>query len=143
MFLDVEGTSDGSTREAVSERSRCRVPILCMSRDSLAMDKGRAVTAAGQDRRQHSLEFVGSARLRAKAVMSAEFNPIKRNKKRPTYLNAIKAMCAHCMGCSERHLERGFRESIRNCSSEACPLHRYRPYRPNLDAKTLDEDRNV
>ena len=59
----------------------------------------------------------------------AEFNPILRNVKRPTYLNSIKAMCAHCMGCTETHLERGFKESIRECSSITCPLYRYRPYR--------------
>lgn len=59
----------------------------------------------------------------------AEFNPIARFKKRPTHLNAIKAMCAYCMGCSETHLERGFRDSIRDCTSKACPLHRYRPFR--------------
>ena len=59
----------------------------------------------------------------------AKFNPIARFKKRPTHLNAIKAMCAACMGCTETHLERGFRDSIRDCTSKVCPLHRYRPYR--------------
>ena len=63
--------------------------------------------------------------------MPAEFNPIIRALKRPTPLNAIKAMCAACMGCTETHLERGFRESIRDCTSKACPLYRYRPYRQN------------
>ena len=61
--------------------------------------------------------------------MGANFNPIARNQSRPTYLNAIKAMCAHCVGCTETHLERGFRESIRACSSPRCPIYRYRPYR--------------
>ena len=61
--------------------------------------------------------------------MMAEFNPIVRFKERPTHLNAIKAMCAHCMGCTETHLERGFRDSIRDCTSKFCPLHRYRPHR--------------
>lgn len=61
--------------------------------------------------------------------MKAEFNPIIRNKLRPTYLNSIKAMCAHCMGCTETHLERGFRESIRACKAVHCPLHRNRPYK--------------
>ena len=68
--------------------------------------------------------------------MNAEFNPIARFKKRPTHLNAIKAMCAACMGCSETHLERGFRDSIRDCTSKACPLHRYRPFRAKTDAET-------
>ena len=59
----------------------------------------------------------------------AEFNPILRNVNRPTYLNSIKAMCAHCMGCTTTHLERGFKESIKECSATTCPLYRYRPYR--------------
>lgn len=61
--------------------------------------------------------------------MSAESNPIRRFQNRPTHLNSIKAMCAHCMGCSEAHLEKGFRDLIRGCTAWACPLHRYRPYR--------------
>ena len=69
--------------------------------------------------------------------MPAEFNPIIRSLKRPTYLNAIKAMCAHCMGCTETHLERGFRDSIRDCTNKACPLYRYRPFRPKTDAENL------
>ena len=71
--------------------------------------------------------------------MKAEFNPIARFQKRPTHLNAIKAMCAHCMGCGETHLERGFRDSIKDCATEACPLHRYRPYRPKIDAEPPNE----
>lgn len=61
--------------------------------------------------------------------MKAEFNPIKRFLKRPTHLNAIKAMCARCIGCSETHLERGFKKSIGDCKVWDCPMHRYRPYR--------------
>ena len=61
--------------------------------------------------------------------MKPEFNPVQRFLKRPTHLNAIKAMCARCMGCSETHLERGFKESIRDCTVQDCPMHRYRPYR--------------
>jgi ribosome modulation factor len=41
---------------------------------------------------------------------------------------AIKAKCAECVGCTPNHLERGFKESISSCSSESCPLHRFRPY---------------
>jgi len=66
--------------------------------------------------------------------MKPQPNPILRAKRRPTYLNAIKAMCAHCMGCTETHMEPGFRTLIRDCSSSACPLHSYRPYQQ----KTLD-----
>ncbi len=69
----------------------------------------------------------------------AEFNPILRNVKRPTYLNSIKAMCAHCMGCTETHIEPGFRESIRACSDRRCPLYAYRPYR---DSESLEARRD-
>jgi len=66
----------------------------------------------------------------------AHFNPIVRAKKKPTYLNAIKAMCAHCIGCTETHLERGFKEAIRDCTAKCCPLHRYRPYQSKSDPET-------
>jgi len=55
-------------------------------------------------------------------------NPLLLLDKKPTYLKAIKAMCAHCMGCTREHLEPGFREDIRNCESTKCPLWIYRPY---------------
>ena len=71
--------------------------------------------------------------------MMAEFNPIVRFRERPTHLNAIKAMCAHCMGCTETHLERGFRDSIRDCTAWACPLYGYRPFRAKSGAETPDE----
>lgn len=58
----------------------------------------------------------------------AEVNPIVRYRARPTRGNAIKAMCAHCMGCTDERLEPGFRSSIRDCASASCPLHKYRPY---------------
>ena len=67
--------------------------------------------------------------------MEQEHNPIKRAGKKPTYLNAIKAMCAHCMGCTSDHMEDGFRQSIRDCSSTACPLHNYRPYQEKKISK--------
>ena len=69
----------------------------------------------------------------------AESNPVARFQNRPTHLNAIKAMCAYCMGCTETHLERGFRDSIRDCASKGCPIHRYRPYRSKSDTQTHDE----
>jgi len=72
--------------------------------------------------------------------MRAEFNPILRNIARPTYLNSIKAMCAHCVGCTETHVERGFRRTIGACSAVQCPLHRYRPYR---DFRALEPEGNV
>lgn len=60
--------------------------------------------------------------------MKAEQNPIKRANRKPTYLNAIKAMCAHCQGCTATHLEPGFRQSISACTAQGCPLYQFRPY---------------
>ena len=56
-------------------------------------------------------------------------NPILQFKKNPgSRLLAIKAMCAQCFGCNETHLEKGFRQSIRECSSTHCALHGLRPF---------------
>jgi len=55
-------------------------------------------------------------------------NPILLFDKAPTRGKAIKAMCAHCMGCTRDHIEAGFRENIRNCTSTGCPLYLFRPY---------------
>ena len=56
-------------------------------------------------------------------------NPILKYKEVPTRGNAIKAMCAYCMGCTAESTEVGFRESIRDCTSPDCPLYAFRPYR--------------
>lgn len=37
-------------------------------------------------------------------------------------------MCAQCLGCTETHLEEGFRQSIRECSSTHCALYELRPF---------------
>ena len=56
-------------------------------------------------------------------------NPILQLKKNPgSRLLAIKAMCAQCFGCTENHLEEGFRQSIRECSSIHCALYELRPF---------------
>ena len=55
-------------------------------------------------------------------------NPILALDKKMTRQRAIKAMCAHCMGCTKDHIEQGFRECVRNCTSVNCPLYFYRPY---------------
>jgi hypothetical protein len=56
-------------------------------------------------------------------------NPILQLKKNPgSRLLAIKAMCAQCFGCTETHLEEGFRQSIRECSSTHCALYELRPF---------------
>ena len=60
--------------------------------------------------------------------MKAEFNPVLRAQNKPTRKNAINAMCAYCVGCTESDLEAGFRQLIKDCSSYRCPLHNYRPY---------------
>ena len=68
-----------------------------------------------------------------------EQNPIKRAIRKPTYLNAIKAMCAACMGCTLDHIEGGFREEIRDCTAPACPLFPFRPYRADKRAVKVQE----
>jgi len=59
----------------------------------------------------------------------SKFNPISRLETNPTSkAYAIRAKCAECVGCTPNHLEKGFKESISSCSSDSCPLHRFRPY---------------
>lgn len=65
----------------------------------------------------------------------SEINPIIRLRAKPSRVNAIKAKCAECMGCTADHVERGFRELIRACTAQVCPLHSFRPYQANLGAK--------
>ena len=56
-------------------------------------------------------------------------NPILQSKRNPrSRVLAIKAMCAQCLGCTEDHLEKGFRQSIRECSSTNCSLYELRPF---------------
>lgn len=57
-----------------------------------------------------------------------EQNPMARYLRKPTRGNAIKAMCAHCVGCTYEEVESGFRNLIKDCTAEACPLYKYRPY---------------
>ena len=59
----------------------------------------------------------------------SKFNPILRFENKPNSRKlANDAKCAECFGCTRDHLEKGFKESISSCSSESCPLHRFRPY---------------
>ena len=59
----------------------------------------------------------------------SDFNPILQFQSRPSSrAYAVKAKCAECVGCTPDHLEKGFKDSISSCSSESCPLHRFRPY---------------
>ena len=59
----------------------------------------------------------------------SKFNPIARYQKNLNSRTlAINAKCAECVGCTPNHLEKGFRESISNCTSPSCHLYRFRPY---------------
>ena len=71
----------------------------------------------------------------------SQSNPILQFKKNPrSRVLAINAKCAECFGCTEDHLEKGFRASISSCSSDSCPLHRFRPYQAK---KPLDRQKNA
>lgn len=60
---------------------------------------------------------------------AATLNPIIIARRRPeSRVWAIKAMCAHCMGCTLHRLEPGYRRLIRDCASTGCPLYPHRPY---------------
>lgn len=56
-------------------------------------------------------------------------NPILKYAQKPTRAYAIKAMCAHCVGCTKDQTEPGFRSHIKECSSKDCPLYPFRPYK--------------
>ena len=69
------------------------------------------------------------------AVVKPEFNPVARlfgrlrdQPDRHSLRDAITAFCGHCMGCTEDHMEPGFREQVRNCTAPKCPLYHVRPY---------------
>ena len=47
----------------------------------------------------------------------------------PSRKRAIDAKCAGCMGCTKDHLEEGFKNEIRNCSTPDCSLYLFRPYK--------------
>ena len=68
-------------------------------------------------------------------------NPIGQFRANPSSrAYAVKAKCAECVGCTPDHLEKGFKESISFCSSESCPLHRFRPYQAN---KSLNRQKTL
>lgn len=50
----------------------------------------------------------------------------------------IKAMCAHCVGCTVDRTEPGFRSMIRDCTAKRCPLYPVRPYQ-SREEDELDE----
>jgi hypothetical protein len=55
-------------------------------------------------------------------------NPLAKYMSKPTRGQAIKAKCAECVGCTLADVEPGFRSTIRDCVSYACPLWVFRPY---------------
>lgn len=61
-------------------------------------------------------------------MSTRDHNPISRYLNRPTRKNANNAMCARCVGCSIDHLEPGYRQDIKNCSVNDCPMHKQRPF---------------
>lgn len=65
--------------------------------------------------------------------MKAQQNPVKRAIICSSRSNAIRAMCAHCMGCTLDQIEPGFRDSIRDCTSTQCPLCTVRPKVTNVE----------
>jgi hypothetical protein len=56
---------------------------------------------------------------------------------------AIKAMCAHCMGCTESYREPGYRQAIGNCSSTKCPLYNFRPFRDAKESHRSDPESTI
>jgi hypothetical protein len=69
--------------------------------------------------------------------MMREHNPITQFKKNPlSRVSAMKAMCARCVGCSDKHLETAYRASISACSCLDCPMHGFRPYQQNKVANS-------
>ena len=65
----------------------------------------------------------------AEAQTMSKFNPIQRFEKNgPSRTLAINAKCAECFGCTRDHLEKGFKQSISDCSVYSCSLHSLRPY---------------
>ena len=64
----------------------------------------------------------------------AEMNPLIQSDNNPQSRKlAIKAMCAHCMGCTREELEPGFRQAITACTACKCPLYKFRPFQKETD----------
>ena len=61
-------------------------------------------------------------------MSTRDHNPISRHLRSPSRKNADDAMCARCVGCTRDHLEPRFKEDIKNCSDNDCPMHKRRPY---------------
>ena len=70
-------------------------------------------------------------------MSTRDHNPISRNLRSPSRKNADDAMCARCVGCTRDHLEPGFKEDIKNCSDNDCPMYKKRPYQ-QVSKKALE-----
>lgn len=81
-----------------------------------------------------------AARIAAGETAVVESNPIRKFRAKPTRSSAIKAMCAHCMGCTDDSIEPGFRGLVRDCASTACPLWQFRPYRGKDDPEDAETE---
>ena len=80
-------------------------------------------------RQQEGGGSVPHAFLNAKRPDAIEHNAYVKNMGNTTsFRKAINAMCAHCMGCTEYHMEPGYKQEIKNCTSTVCPLWHFRPY---------------
>lgn len=77
----------------------------------------------------------------SKTTSERNHNPVSRHfvlisEGQRSYKAAVAGKCAECMGCSakeqghgmEDHIEPGFREQIRNCTSYGCTLWEFRPF---------------
>ena len=64
-------------------------------------------------------------------LLMSKFNPIIQFQRNPnSRAKAINAKCVlNALGVPQNDFRKGFKESISFCSSYACPLYRFRPYR--------------
>jgi hypothetical protein len=72
-------------------------------------------------------------------LKAAQPNPILRYREKPTAHKAIKAKCSQCVGCTDEHLEQGFRNDIKRCTDQSCALHPYRPYQDKSKDDELED----
>lgn len=68
-----------------------------------------------------------------------QLNPLIKAQETPTRGNAIKAMCSHCMGCTEDFISENYRADIRNCTAPKCPLYPFRPFQRKQAKPTQEQ----
>lgn len=70
---------------------------------------------------------------KANSTVKAQNNPILAYDADPkSRAKAVKAMCAQCMGCTRDEIAPGFRDQVRDCTSQKCALYRFRPYQKKV-----------